>query len=87
MKTLTTYHRNDPTSADGHTITLTTVVFGTEEEINNTQLYFEAYIGTGLVTDYDHATPTEQLNFKPEDIKRIREMWGLDGGNDNDKDN
>lgn len=49
MKSLSTYHVNPPTTASGHSISITTTLFGTEEEIEYMRKNCEETIGSGLV--------------------------------------
>ena len=52
MKRVTTYHANTPTTADGHSITITTVYFGTEEEIEYIKNCCKESFGSGLVQEF-----------------------------------
>lgn len=55
MKTLRTYRVNQPTTSDGHSITVTTTIFGTEEEVEYIRRSCEETIGSGLVQE--HSSP------------------------------
>ena len=52
MKTLSTYHVNQPTTSSGHSITITTTFFGTEEEIEYLRKNCAETIGSGLMLEY-----------------------------------
>ena len=51
MKTLSTYHVNQPTTSSGYSITITTTLFGTEEEVEYMRKSCEEIIGSGLVQE------------------------------------
>lgn len=53
MKALSTYKVNQPTTADGHSISITTTIFGTKEEVEYIRQNCAENIGSGLVHDYD----------------------------------
>ena len=53
MKTLSTYRINPPTTSSGHSISITTTLFGTEEEIERLRQNCAETIGSGLVQEYD----------------------------------
>lgn len=52
MKALSTYHVNQPTTTSGHSISITTTVFGTEEEVEYLRKNCEETIGSGLLQEY-----------------------------------
>jgi hypothetical protein len=52
MKTLTTYRVNQPTTSSGNSISITTTIFGTEEEIEYFKKNCAETIGSGLVQEY-----------------------------------
>ena len=52
MKSVTTYHVNTPTTSDGHSITITTVYYGTEEEIEYMKNCCKESFGSGLVQEF-----------------------------------
>ena len=52
MKTLSTYRVNQPTTTSGHSITISTTIFGTEEEIEYMKKNCAETIGSGLVQEY-----------------------------------
>ena len=56
MKTLSTYRVNQPTTSSGHSISITTTLFGTEEEIERLRQNCEETIGSGLVQEYGKFT-------------------------------
>ena len=52
MKTLSTYRVNQPTTSGGHSISITTTIFGTEEEVEYIRRSCAETIGNGLVQEY-----------------------------------
>ena len=52
MKTLSTYHVNPPTTTSGNSITISTTIFGTEEEIEYMRKNCEETMGSGLLQEY-----------------------------------
>lgn len=52
MKSFSTYRVNQPTTADGHSISITTTIFGTEEEIEYLRQNCAETIGSGLLLEY-----------------------------------
>lgn len=52
MKTLSTYRVNQPTTTSGHSISITTTIFGTEEEVEYLRQNCAEIIGSGLVQEY-----------------------------------
>lgn len=52
MKTLSTYRVNQPTTSSGHSISITTTIFGTEEEIEYMKKNCAETIGSGLMLEY-----------------------------------
>ena len=52
MKTLSTYRVNTPTTTSGHSITVTTTIFGTAEEVEYLRRNCAETIGSGLVQEY-----------------------------------
>lgn len=52
MRTLSTYHVNQPTTSSGHSITITTTMFGTEEEVEYIRKNCAETIGSGLMQEY-----------------------------------
>ena len=65
MKTCTTYRLNTPTTTSGHSITITKIIYGTEEEIAYLKKNCEETIGSGLVQEY--ASPlTSQFRSVPD---------------------
>lgn len=51
MKTLSTYRVNQPTTSGGHSISITTTFFGTEEEVEYMRQSCAEIIGSGLVQE------------------------------------
>ena len=65
MKSFTNYIVNQPTTTSGHSITITTTLFGTEEEVTYLKKNCEETIGSGLVQEY--ASPlTSQFRGVPD---------------------
>lgn len=62
MKTLSTYRVHTPTTASGYSITISTTIFGTEEEIEYLRKNCEENIGSGLVQEY--SSPVYTSLFK-----------------------
>lgn len=52
MKTLSTYRVNQPTTTSGHSISITTTIFGTEEEVEYIRQNCAETIGSGLMLEY-----------------------------------
>ena len=52
MKALSTYRVNQPTTTSGHSITISTTIFGTEEEVEYIRQNCAETIGSGLVQEY-----------------------------------
>lgn len=52
MKALSTYRVNQPTTTSGHSISITTTIFGTEEEIEYVKKNCAETIGSGLMLEY-----------------------------------
>ena len=52
MKALSTYRVNQPTTSSGHSISITTTIFGTEEEVECIRQNCAEIIGSGLMQDY-----------------------------------
>ena len=52
MKTLSTYRVNQPTTTSGHSISVTTTIFGTEEEVEYIRQSCAETIGSGLLQEY-----------------------------------
>lgn len=59
MKTLTTYRVNAPTTVDGSSISITTTIFGTEEEIEYMEKNCADSIGSGLVQEFTSPYTTQ----------------------------
>lgn len=70
MKTLSTYHLNTPTTADGFSITVSTIIFGAEEEIEYMKKRCEETIGSGLVQEFPSPL-TSQFRGSPYNSRRI----------------
>lgn len=52
MKTLSTYRVNPPTTTSGYSLTISTIIFGTEEEIEYLKKNCKETIGSGLMLEY-----------------------------------
>ena len=52
MKSLSTYRVNSPTTTSGYSITISTTIFGTEEEIEYLRKNCSETIGSGLLQEY-----------------------------------
>ena len=52
MKTLSTYRVNQPTTTSGHSISITTTIFGTPEEVEYIRQNCAETIGSGLLQEY-----------------------------------
>ena len=81
MKTLSTYHVNQPTTSSGHSITITTTLFGTEEEVEYIRKNCAETIGSGLMQEYSSPL-TSQFRHTADDmlnIDEIKKQFNLDG--------
>ena len=63
MKTLSTYRVNQPTTSSGHSISVTTTIFGTEEEIEYIRQSCAETIGSGLLQEYDSPLTSQFSGF------------------------
>lgn len=52
MKSFTTYRVNQPDTTSGHSISITTTLYGSEEEVAYLKKNCEETIGSGLLQDY-----------------------------------
>jgi len=52
MRSLSTYRVNPPTTTSGSSITISTTIFGTEEEIEYLRKNCAETIGSGLLQEY-----------------------------------
>ena len=52
MKVFSIYRVNAPTTVSGHSITISTTLYGTEEEIEYMRKNCEETIGSGLMQEY-----------------------------------
>lgn len=66
MKTLSTYRVNQPTTADGHSISITTTIFGTEEEVEYIRKNCAETIGSGLLQEYGSPLTSQFYLFNQE---------------------
>lgn len=67
MKTLSTYRVNNPTTTSGHSITISTTLFGTEEEIEYMRKNCEETIGSGLVQEFPSPLTSQFRGSNPYD--------------------
>ena len=76
MKTLSTYRVNQPTTTSGHSISITTTIFGTEEEIEYMRKNCAETIGSGLMQEYDSSLtmPFSLLN-QSKVVPDVRDGW------------
>lgn len=63
MKTLSTYRVNPPTTSGGHSISVTTTIFGTEEEVEYIRKSCAETIGSGLVQEYSSPLTSQFRGF------------------------
>lgn len=76
MKTLSTYRVNPPTTSGGHSISVTTTIFGTEEEVEYIRQSCAETIGSGLVQEYSSPL-TSQFSVLDQGkvVPDIRDGW------------
>ena len=76
MKTLSTYRVNPPTTTSGHSISVTTTIFGTEEEVEYIRRSCEETIGSGLVQEYSSPLTSQFRGFNQgQVVPDIRDGW------------
>lgn len=76
MKTLSTYRVNQPTTSGGHSISVTTTVFGTEEEVEYIRQSCAETIGSGLVQEYSSPLSSQFKNtYSGGVVPNIRDGW------------
>ena len=76
MKTLSTYRVNPPTTTSGHSISVTTTIFGTEEEIEYMRRSCEETIGSGLVQEYGSPLTSQcYLYNQYKVVPDVRDGW------------
>ena len=76
MKTLSTYRVNQPTTSSGHSISVTTTIFGTEEEVEYIRRSCAETIGSGLVQEYSSPLTSQFRGFNQGHIvPDIRDGW------------
>lgn len=63
MKTLSIYRVNQPTTTSGHSISITTTIFGTEEEVEYLRKNCDETIGSGLIQEYDSPLTSQFRGF------------------------
>lgn len=71
MKTISTYRVNTPTTIVGHSLTISTTFYGTEEEIECIKKNCESVIGTALVQEIPSPIQTKAMNMSIEELKRL----------------
>ena len=79
MKTLSTYRINQPTTISGHSISITTTIFGTEEEIEYIEKNCAETIGSGLMLEYGSPLTSQFYMFnqsKDVDLQTPEEIKG-----------
>lgn len=77
MKSLSTYHVNMPTTASGHSITISTTLFGTEEEIEYMRKNCAEAIGSGLLQEFGSPLTSQFTALKRESrvVPDVLEGW------------
>lgn len=63
MKTLSIYRVNQPTTSGDNSISVTTTIFGTEEEIEYIRKSCEETIGSGLIQEYNSPLTSQFRGF------------------------
>ena len=76
MKTLSTYKVNQPTTTSGHSITITTTIFGTEEEVEYIRQSCAETIGSGLLQEYGSPLTSQFYLFNQSKVvPDVRDGW------------
>lgn len=76
MKTLSTYRVNQPTTTSGHSISITTTVFGTPEEVEYIRQSCAETIGSGLMQEYDSPLTSQFRGFNyGRVVPDVRDGW------------
>ena len=76
MKTLSTYRVNPPTTASGNSITISTTIFGTEEEVEYLRKICAEIIGSGLLQEYSSPLTSQFSVLNPgKVVPDIRDGW------------
>lgn len=77
MKSLSTYRVNQPTTVSGHSITITTTVFGTEEEVEYIRKSCAETIGSGLMQEYNSPLTSQFSILKNQSkvVPDVRDGW------------
>ena len=68
MKVCTTYRVNKPTTTSGYSLTISTTLYGTEEEIEYLKKNCEESIGSGLIQEYGSPL-TSQFHLKKNETR------------------
>ena len=79
MKTLSTYRVNQPTTTSGHSISVTTTIFGTEEEIEYIRKSCEETIGSGLMQEYSSPLTSQFRGFNQGKVVPDIDGFGVNG--------
>lgn len=76
MKALSTYHVNQPTTSGGFSISITTTLFGTEEEVEYLRKNCEETIGSGLIQEYGSPLTSQFYLFNQSKVvPDVRDGW------------
>ena len=79
MKALSTYRVNKPTTSSGCSISVTTTLFGTEEEIEYLRKNCEEYIGSGLIQECSSPFISPfNINDTGKVVPDVRDGWGYE---------
>ena len=76
MKILSTYRVNQPTTTSGHSISITTTIFGTEEEVEYLRKNCAETIGSGLIQEYGSPLTSQFYLFNQSKVvPDVRDGW------------
>lgn len=76
MKALSTYRVNQPTTSSGFSISVTTTLFGTEEEVEYLRKNCEEHIGSGLMQEYPSPLISPfNINDTGKVVPDVRDSW------------
>lgn len=76
MKTLSTYRVNQPTTSSGHSISITTTIFGTEEEVEYLRKNCAETVGSGLMQEYGSPLTSQFYLFNQgKVVPDVRDGW------------
>ena len=80
MKTFSTYKVNQPTTS-GHSISVTTTIFGTEEEVEYLRRSCEETIGSGLLQEYASPLTSQFRGFNQgKVVPDVLQGWRYEDG-------